>query len=107
MYELVEEAMKVLREPTDDFDFDNPPEDPKEIEKNLAEAMERFGGTWINPTASQTTVVGITSGAVEPISDNQIRANGSFAFNPGRMEDLGARIALGNIDLVNGTITFT
>ena len=44
MYELVEEAMKVLREPTDDFDFDNPPEDPKEIEKNLAEAMERFGG---------------------------------------------------------------
>ena len=36
--------MKVLREPTDDFDFDNPPEDPKEIEKNLAEAMERFGG---------------------------------------------------------------
>ena len=35
MYELVEEAMKVLREPTDDFDFDNPPEDPKEIESTL------------------------------------------------------------------------
>lgn len=70
--------------------------------------MERFGGTWINPTASQTTVVGITSGAVEPISDNQIRTtNSPSAFYPGRMDDLGARIALGNIDLVNGTITFT
>ena len=70
--------------------------------------MERFGGTWINPTASQTTVVGITSGAVEPIADNQIRTIfGSYSFYPGRMDDLGARIALGNIDLVNGTITFT
>lgn len=69
--------------------------------------MERFGGTWINPTASQTTVVGITSGIVEPISDNRIRkADGSF-YNSGNMEDLGARIGLGNIDLVNGTITFT
>ena len=44
MYELVEEATKVLREPTDKFDFENPPEDPKEVEKNLGEAMERFGG---------------------------------------------------------------
>ena len=44
MYELVEEAMKVLREPTTEFDFENPPEDPKEIEKNMGEAMERFGG---------------------------------------------------------------
>tara|TARA_B100000609_G_C17046666_1_gene346736 strand:+ start:81 stop:695 length:615 start_codon:yes stop_codon:yes gene_type:complete len=44
MYELVEEATKVLREPTDEFDFENPPEDPKEVEKNLGEAMERFGG---------------------------------------------------------------
>ena len=69
--------------------------------------MERFGGTWINPTASQTTVVGITSGIVEPISDNRIRTTGGTGFYPGRMDDLGARIALGNIDLVNGTITFT
>lgn len=44
MYELIEETMKVLREPTDEFDFENPPEDPKEVEKNLAEAMTRFGG---------------------------------------------------------------
>ncbi len=44
MYDLVEEASKVLRNPTSEFDFENPPEDPKEIEKNLAEAMDRFGG---------------------------------------------------------------
>ena len=35
MYDLVEEASKVLRNPTTEFDFENPPEDPKEIEKNL------------------------------------------------------------------------
>ena len=44
MYELVEEATKVLRNPTSEFDFENPPECPKEVEKNLSEAMERFGG---------------------------------------------------------------
>ena len=44
MYDLVEEASKVLRNPTSEFDFENPPEDPKEIEKNLGEALDRFGG---------------------------------------------------------------
>ena len=44
MYQLVEEATKVLRNPTSEFDFENPPECPKEVEKNLSEAMERFGG---------------------------------------------------------------
>lgn len=44
MHKLIEEASKVLREPTELFDFENPPEDPKEIEKNLAETMSRFGG---------------------------------------------------------------
>jgi peptide deformylase len=44
MHKLIEEASKVLREPTELFDFENPPEDPKEIEKNLAEVMGRFGG---------------------------------------------------------------
>ena len=37
MYDLVEEASKVLRNPTSEFDFENPPEDPKEIEKNLGD----------------------------------------------------------------------
>lgn len=44
MYELIQEASNVLRNPTTDFDFENPPEDPKEIEKNMAEAMDKFGG---------------------------------------------------------------
>lgn len=44
MYELIEEVSKVLREPPPEFDFENPPEDPKEVEKNMAEAMDKFGG---------------------------------------------------------------
>jgi len=44
MYKLIEEASKVLRTPPPEFDFDNPPEDPKEIAKNLGEAMDKFGG---------------------------------------------------------------
>lgn len=44
MYTLVEEASKVLRTPPLEFDFDNPSEDPKEIESLLSEAMDRFGG---------------------------------------------------------------
>lgn len=44
MYQLVEEASKVLRQPPLEFDFENPPEDPKDIEKNMAEAMDKFGG---------------------------------------------------------------
>ena len=44
MYSLVEEASQVLREPPPVFDFDNPPEDPKEIASKMAETMEKFGG---------------------------------------------------------------
>ena len=44
MYQLIEEASKVLRTPPPEFDFENPPEDPKEIAKNLGEAMDKFGG---------------------------------------------------------------
>lgn len=44
MYSLVEEASKVLRTPPDVFDFDNPPEDPKEIAENMSKAMDKFGG---------------------------------------------------------------
>jgi len=44
MYKLIEEASKVLRTPPPEFDFENPKEDPKEIEKNMAEAMDKFGG---------------------------------------------------------------
>ena len=44
MYKLVEEAAKVLRVPPLEFDFKNPTHDPKEVEKKLSEAMNRFGG---------------------------------------------------------------
>lgn len=44
MYQLVKEAAKVLRTPPLEFDFENPTHDPKEVEKDLAEAMEKFGG---------------------------------------------------------------
>ena len=44
MYSLVEEASQVLRTPPDVFDFDNPPEDPKEIASKMAETMDKFGG---------------------------------------------------------------
>ena len=44
MYELVEEASQVLRKPPPIFDFDNPPEDPKEIASKMAETMDKFGG---------------------------------------------------------------
>ena len=44
IYELQEEASKVLRTPPAEFDFINPIDDPKEIEKKLVEIMDKFGG---------------------------------------------------------------
>ena len=44
MYELVEEASKVLRTPPLEFDFENPYRRPKRLKKSLTEAMEKFGG---------------------------------------------------------------
>ena len=44
MYQLIEEASQVLRTPPELFDFDNPAEPPEEIAKNMAEAMDKFGG---------------------------------------------------------------
>jgi peptide deformylase len=44
MYELVEEAAQVLRNPTEKFDFDNPQTDPKELQAGLVETMEKYGG---------------------------------------------------------------
>ena len=44
MYQLIEEASQVLRTPPPVFDFENPAEPPEEIAKNMAEAMDKFGG---------------------------------------------------------------
>ena len=44
MYELVEEAAKVLRNPTEKFNFDSPQTDAKELQDGLIETMEKYGG---------------------------------------------------------------
>lgn len=54
MYELIQEASKVLRTPPAVFDFENPPHDPKELESLMSEAMEKFGG--IGLSANQVGV---------------------------------------------------
>jgi len=43
MYQLVEEASKVLRTRPSDFDFETR-EDAEEIESKLSETMEQYGG---------------------------------------------------------------
>ena len=44
MYELIQEASKVLITPPLVLDFENPSHDPKDVEVKLAEAMTKFGG---------------------------------------------------------------
>lgn len=44
MYELIEEASQVLREPAPNFDFENPIMDPKELSEKLSETMDKYGG---------------------------------------------------------------
>ena len=44
MYELVEEASKVLRNPTVPFDFENTQVDPKEVIEGLINVLEKNGG---------------------------------------------------------------
>ena len=54
MYELVEEASKVLRNPTVPFDFENPQVDPKELIEGLINVLEKNGG--IGLSANQVGV---------------------------------------------------
>jgi len=44
MYELVEEASKVLRNPTEMFNFDKPQCNAVELETGMKDAMEKHGG---------------------------------------------------------------
>lgn len=46
-YDLVECTDPILKKPTDEFDFDNPPTDPLELACNLAETMLEEGGIGI------------------------------------------------------------
>jgi len=54
MYELVEEASKVLRTPPPKFDFDNPPFEPKELAEKLFELCEKYKG--IGLSANQVNI---------------------------------------------------
>jgi peptide deformylase len=93
MYELIDEASKVLRTPPPEFDFENPPEDPKEIEKNLADAMERFGGlglsanqlglnyrVFVMKTADQGTVAFFNPEITKVSQDTELMKEGCLSF---------------------------
>jgi len=93
MYELIDEASKVLRTPPPEFDFENPPEDPKEIEKNLADAMERFGGlglsanqlglnyrVFVMKTADQGTVAFFNPEITKASQDTDLMKEGCLSF---------------------------
>lgn len=54
--------------------------------------MKKVGGTWINANPTSSSVIGIATGTVGLTS---------------ALKDPGTRIAVGDIDLINGTITFT
>jgi peptide deformylase len=54
MYQLVEESAKVLREPTQQFDFDNPIVDPVELREKLTETM--YKGQGLGLSANQVGI---------------------------------------------------
>ena len=54
--------------------------------------MKKVGGTWINANPTSSSVIGIATGTVGQTSG---------------LKGPGTRIAVGDIDLINGTITFT
>ena len=56
------------------------------------EQLEKVGGTWINANPTSTSVIGIATDHVGLTSE---------------LKDPGTRIALGDINLTDGTITFT
>jgi hypothetical protein len=79
------------------FDLSPPPPDSfAEVKVSVTGykggTMEKIGGTWINANPSSSSVIGFTTSIVGIISERS---------------DPGTRLALGTIDLVNGTITFT
>ena len=95
MYELVEEASKVLRTPPLEFDFENPSEDPKEIESLLSEAMDRFGGIglsanqvgldvrcFVMKTADAGNKTFLQSRNNKTIPRNRITKRGVFIISP-------------------------
>ena len=78
------------------FVFDVPPHPYAEVSVSVTGfkggTMKQVGGTWINTNPTSSSVIGIATAHVGLTSE---------------LKDPGTRIALGDIDLVNGTITFT
>ena len=78
------------------FVFDVPPHPYAEVSVSVTGfkggTMEKVGGTWINTSATSSSVIGIATAHVGLTSE---------------LVDPGTRIALGDINLTDGTITFT
>ena len=78
------------------FVFDVPPHPYAEVSVSVTGfkggTMEKVGGTWINANPTSTSVIGIATDHVGLTSE---------------LVDPGTRIALGDINLTDGTITFT
>ena len=78
------------------FVFSIPPHPYAEVSVSVTGfkggTMEKVGGTWINANPTSTSVIGIATAHVGLTSE---------------LVDPGTRIALGDINLTDGTITFT
>ena len=78
------------------FVFDVPPHPYAEVKVSVTGfkggTMEKVGGTWINTSPTSTSVIGVATAHVGLTSE---------------LKDPGTRIALGDINLTDGTITFT
>ena len=89
MYQLIEEASQVLRTPPPVFDFENPAEPPEEIAKNMAEAMEKFGGLGLSANqvglpyrmfVMRTMHEGETESKVVPYFNPELMKEGCLSF---------------------------
>ena len=78
------------------FVFDVPPHPYAEVSVSVTGfkggTMEKVGGTWINTSPTSSSVIGIATAHVGLTSE---------------LKDPGTRIALGDVNLMDGTITFT
>ena len=97
MLELIEEASKVLRTPPPEFDFENPPEDPEEIEFNMAAAMEQFGGIGLSANQVGLPYRMFVMGGHPQIEQGKTR----YVFNP-----LVNDVSKETINLKEGCLSF-
>lgn len=76
MLKLVKFPDPILRETIPDFDFNNPTEDPKQLEKDMLELMYSFEGIGLAaPQVGKRVRMFVIGNAADP-------ANGEAFFNP-------------------------